>query len=93
MMDHPSGLVLNLILNGVANSGNNVLMDAEEKHAGYTHMSMAVTNLDPVLAELERLGIPITEGPIEYSGTRMIFIRDPDESVVELNQSTGEAPA
>ena len=63
----------------------------------YTDLAIASISDDEsvelVMAELERLGIPITEGPIEYSGTRMIFIRDPDGSVVELNQSTGEAPA
>ena len=87
ILEHPCGLVLNFILNGSPTSTENVLMDAPEKHPGYTHMALAVADLDVVLTALNAEGIAITEGPVEFPGARALFVRDPDGNVIELNQA------
>ena len=66
----------------------NVLMDASEKHAGYTHISLAVRDVRAVKALLEKDGVEITEGPITFDdGATAIFVRDPDRNVIEFNQA------
>jgi lactoylglutathione lyase len=87
ILEHPCGLVLNFILNGSPTSTENVLMDVPEKHPGYTHMALAVADLDVVLTALNAEGIAITEGPVEFPGARALFVRDPDGNVIELNQA------
>ncbi len=37
ILNHPSGVELNLILNAASASASNVLMDLAEKHPGITH--------------------------------------------------------
>lgn len=87
ILDHPNGLVINLILNAAPESTTNMLMDIPVKHAGYTHMALAVTDLDVAQRAMEEAGVRITEGPIQFpSGGRAFFVRDPDGNVVELNQ-------
>lgn len=88
VLKHPAGIVLNLILNGSSQDEPNILMDVAEKHAGYTHMSLLVEDLDAATEAVERLGLRISGGPIEVPGARFSFVRDPDGNVVELHQST-----
>ena len=89
IMTHPSGIELNLILNAARDSVPNVLMDIDEKHAGYTHTALAVRDVTAMQAVLEANGIQISGGPITFpNGTVSIFVRDPDRNVVEFNQST-----
>jgi lactoylglutathione lyase len=87
ILDHPSGTVLNFILNGTGAGRENVLMDVPEKHPGYTHMALAVSDADAVAQELRVRGIEITEGPVDFPGARAVFVRDPDGNVIEFNQS------
>ena len=88
ILRHPSGTVVNFILNAGAGLSENVLMDLPEKHPGYTHMALAVSNLAAVEAELKGLGVGITEGPIDLGpGVRALFVRDPDGNVIELNEA------
>ena len=87
ILEHPSGLFLNFILNAVPESSPNILMDLPLKHPGYTHMALAVADLDLALDLLRAKGIQITEGPVDFPGARACFIRDPDANVIELNQS------
>ena len=88
ILAHPGGVEINLILNAHEPAQSNILMDIPEKHAGYTHLSLAVRDLDQVKAMLDQAGIPITEGPLTFpTGARALFIRDPDRNVIELNQS------
>ncbi|GHD55107.1 VOC family protein [Jeongeupia chitinilytica] len=87
VMSHPSGLEVNFILNASAAATRNVLMDIDDKHAGYTHMALAVGDVLAVKRELEAAGVAITEGPITFStGSTSIFVRDPDRNVIEFNQ-------
>ena len=89
ILEHPaSKVVLNLILNGSASSEGNVLMDVPEKHPGYTHMALLVSDLDAAERHVRAEGIAITEGPVEFPGARAFFVRDPDGNVVEIHQVT-----
>jgi lactoylglutathione lyase len=87
IMEHPSGIVINFILNAAQASAPNVLMDGKEKHPGYTHIALAVADVLAVKAALEESGIVINEGPIKFaSGSTSIFVRDPDRNVIEFTQ-------
>ena len=88
IMEHPSGVNINFILN--ANSGitGNVLMDIPEKHPGYTHIALDITDIDAIEVGLNSLKIRIAEGPMTLpDGGVMLFIRDPDSNVIEFHQS------
>jgi lactoylglutathione lyase len=79
-MTHPSGLELNFILNAKDADKPNILMDVPEKHAGITHIALAITDVAATRTALEAAGIAI-------SGTRgraALFVRDPDGNVIEL---------
>jgi len=77
ILDHPSGVELNLILN------------VPEKHPGITHIALLVTDLDAARATIEAAGISLSGGPIQFTSTaRGFFVRDPDRNVIELHQRT-----
>lgn len=85
IMRHPSGIELNLILNAASASSENVLMDIDVKHAGYTHVALVVNDLDAAQRLLAKSSIAISGGPVVYPhGARGLFVRDPDRNVVEL---------
>ena len=90
ILAHPSGVVINLILNASQASSPNVLMDVKEKHPGYTHIALAVSDVGAVQSALAGAGITITGGPITFpGGATSIFVRDPDRNVIEFNQEPG----
>ena len=90
ILSHPSGVEINLILNATKPATDNVLMDIDEKHAGYTHVALAVRDLAATQAALDAAGIAITEGPVTFpGGARALFVRDPDRNVIELHQPAG----
>ena len=63
-------------------------MDVPERHPGYTHIALDVTDIEGVEATIRNLGITITEGPITLpDGGVMFFIRDQDRNVIEFHQS------
>ncbi len=79
-MTHPSGLELNFILNAPEAASPNILMDVPQKHAGITHIALAIDDVATTKVALEKAGIKI-------SGTRgsaALFVRDPDGNVIEL---------
>ena len=87
IMRHPGGVVINFILNATDElPTSNVLMDNEAKPTGYTHIALEVPDLDAAREELDRLGIPLSGGPIDVGDARFLFIRDPDLNTVEFNQ-------
>jgi lactoylglutathione lyase len=89
IMRHPSGLEINFILNAAQADAVNVLMDGADKHPGYTHIALAVTDVLATQAALEQAGIPLSGGPVRFdSGSTSIFVRDPDRNVLEFNQHT-----
>lgn len=85
IMEHPSGVNINFILNADQDCSSNVLMDVKEKNTGYTHVALEVTNAESALKEIEKLGIKITE-QVEFEGAKFFFIRDPDKNVIEFHQ-------
>lgn len=88
IMEHPSGVNINFILNANSGISNNILMDINEKHPGYTHVALTVSNLETVKRFLDEQNITITEGPITLpNGAVMLFIRDPDNNVIEFHQN------
>jgi len=90
IMEHPSGININFILNASLGSTTNKLMDEAEKYTGYTHMALEVTDLDSVQQTLKKLNIPVTEGPFTVAGgATLLFIRDPDSNVIEFHKPAG----
>jgi len=88
IMEHPSGVNINLILNGDQGITENILMDVEKRYPGYTHVALDVSDIEAVQKEIETLGIKITEGPIMLpNGGIMFFIRDQDKNVIEFHQN------
>ena len=88
IMEHPCGVNINFILNADSGIANNILMDVPERHPGYTHMALDVTDIKAIQASIEKLGIEITEGPITLpDGGVMLFIRDQDRNVIEFHQN------
>jgi lactoylglutathione lyase len=87
ILDHPSGIEINLILNATDADAPNVLMDVPSKHAGITHIALLCPDLEAARARLAEAGIPLSGGPIQFSPTaRGVFVRDPDRNVIELHQ-------
>ena len=88
ILRHPCGIVINFILNADQSPADNILMDVEEKHAGYTHIALRVTDLGAVQSDLDSKGIEITEGPVDFGGNygSSVFIRDQDRNVIEFHQ-------
>ena len=91
IMQHPSGVVLNLL--GPADTPNdrNILMDVDEKYPGITHVSFRVASLDAAKAFLAEHGIPLS-GQFSFKDLRAAFIRDPDCNVIELDAYAGDEP-
>jgi len=88
IMEHPSGVIINLILNADSGITENILMDVKEKYPGYTHIALDVNDIKAVQDEIECLGITITEGPVTLpDGGIMFFIRDQDKNVIEFHQN------
>jgi lactoylglutathione lyase len=87
ILDHPSGVELNLILNATQANEPNILMDVTDKHPGITHFALLCPD---ILAAKERLwaaGIPLSGGPVRFGPQAQgIFVRDPDRNVIELHQ-------
>ncbi|USD67840.1 VOC family protein [Vibrio sp. SCSIO 43136] len=89
VVEHPSGININFILNANQANKQNVLMDVNTKYTGYTHVAMEITSLTETLAELDRLEIPLSGGPMHHSTGTSIFIRDPDDNVIEFIEYLG----
>jgi len=88
IMEHPSGVNINLILNADPRITENILMDVKKKYPGYTHIALDVNDIKAAQREIETLGIKITEGPISLrNGGVMFFIRDQDKNVIEFHQN------
>ena len=88
IMEHPSGVNINFILNADSGVTENILMDVPERHPGYTHIALDVTDIETIEISINEMGIEITEGPITLpDGAVMFFIRDQDMNVIEFHQS------
>lgn len=87
IMEHPSGININFILNANTGETGNILMDNPVKYPGYTHIALEVTDIKSIQNALQEQGITITDGPIILpNGAVMLFIRDLDKNVIEFHQ-------
>jgi lactoylglutathione lyase len=87
ILDHPSGVEINLVLNAPNAEEPNVLMDVPDKHPGITHFALLCPDIMAAKARLEAAGIPLSGGPMRLGpGMQAIFVRDPDRNVIELHQ-------
>ena len=84
IMQHPSGVVLNLLGPAGGAEAHNVLMDEEEKLSGITHFALTVTGLEEARRFVESKDIAITAS-FSFGPMSAIFIRDPDRNVIELD--------
>ena len=86
IVEHPSGVNINFILNASSGASSaNVLMDVSEKHTGFTHIALEITDAKAVKRQLHDLGIVITE-TVEFGGATFFFVRDPDGNVIEFHK-------
>jgi lactoylglutathione lyase len=86
VMEHPTGININFILNAsVDASDKNLLMDVPEKHTGYTHIALEITDRGEAERHLTAAGIAITETVTLPDGTVFFFVRDPDGNVIEFH--------
>ena len=88
ILRHPSGVVLNLLGPATTTNDSNVLMDVQEKHAGYTHVALTVSSLEKARQFADERDIEIT-GSFSFGDMSAIFIRDPDRNVIELDAYGG----
>ena len=87
ILDHPSGVEVNLIPNAPNADAPNVLLDVAEKHAGITHFALLCPDILAAADQLAAAGIPLSGGPLRLGPDASgIFVRDPDRNVIELHQ-------
>lgn len=87
ILDHSSGVELNLVLNAPHANEPNILMDMPEKHPGITHLTLLCSDITAAKDRLEAAGFPLSGGPLRLGpGAQAIFVRDPDRNVVDLHQ-------
>ncbi len=85
VMLHPAGININFILNASDDaSDKNLLMDVPEKHTGFTHIALEITDAEAVKRQLDSHDIAITE-LVEFEGATFFFVRDPDGNVIEFH--------
>lgn len=88
IMQHSSGLVINILGPATEMSESNILMDVDQKFPGYTHVALHIESVKDAEILIEHLGIAIT-GRHRFKGINTIFIRDPDRNVIELVEHSG----
>ena len=91
VMQHPSGVILNLLGPADMPNDSNILMDVAEKYSGITHVSFKVASLEDAKRFLADHDIPLS-GQFSFRDLRAVFIRDPDRNVIELDAYAGDEP-
>jgi len=87
ILNHASGVEINLVLNAPHANEPNVLMDVPEKHPGITHFALLCPDILAAKERLEAAGIVPSGGPVRFGPDALgIFVRDPDRNVIELHQ-------
>ncbi|GIC78479.1 VOC family protein [Moritella sp. F3] len=93
IVEHPSGININFILNAVkpaqGDMATNILMDIATKHTGYTHVALEVEDAELTIRQLGELGIALSAEPMTHPTGTSLFIRDPDNNVVEFIEYKG----
>lgn len=91
IVEHPSGININFILNANQDDNTNLLMDVPTKHTGYTHVAIEITDANAVMEQLKELNISLSGGPMNHPTGISLFIRDPDNNVLEFIEYKGLA--
>ena len=91
IMQHPSGVVINLLGPADMPNDKNILMDVGEKHPGITHVSFKVASIAAAKQFLAEQGIALS-GQFSFKDLQAVFIRDPDQNVIELDAYAGAEP-
>jgi lactoylglutathione lyase len=87
ILEHPSGVEINLVLNAPKATEPNILMDVAVKHPGITHVALLCPDILAAKQTLEAAGFALSGGPVRFeTGSQAIFVRDPDRNVIELHQ-------
>jgi len=93
IVEHPCGININFILNAAKSEAQlqgrkatNVLMDIKVKHTGYTHVALEIEDAALVTCELADMGIPLSAEPMTHPTGTSLFIRDPDNNVIEFTE-------
>ncbi len=84
IVEHPSGININFILNANQAEKKNVLMQPDIKLTGYTHVALEVSDAQAVIKQLAELNIPLSGEPMQHPTGTSFFIRDPDDNVIEF---------
>ncbi len=64
-------------------------MDIDDKHSGYTHIALRVASMEETQDFLIKKRISIT-GSFSFGGLTAVFIRNPDQNVIELGEFRGD---
>ena len=87
VMEHPTGININFILNASSDaSALNILSDVAERHTGFTHIALEISDRASVENRLAAEQVSITETVELPDGTVFFFVRDPDGNVIEFHQ-------
>jgi lactoylglutathione lyase len=87
ILDHPSGVEINLVLNAPKAQEPTILMDVPDKHPGITHFALLCADIVAAKETLEAVGFPLSGGSVRFeTEAQAIFVRDPDRNVIELHQ-------
>jgi lactoylglutathione lyase len=89
IVEHPSGININFVLNANQDEKRNMLMEADTKYTGYTHVALEVSDLNSVIAELAENNIPLSGEAMQHPTGTSCFIRDPDDNVIEFVEYIG----
>jgi lactoylglutathione lyase len=91
ILDHPSGVEINLVLNAPDASTPNALMDVPHKMPGITHVALVVPDVAAARQALDAAGFPPRGETVRFpNGAQGLFVRDPDGNVIELHQRAPE---
>jgi lactoylglutathione lyase len=63
ILEHPSGVEINLVLNAPKAHEPNILMDVSEKHPGITHFALLCPDITAAKERLEAAGFSIERRP------------------------------
>lgn len=88
VLTNAAELELNLIINAESGaSPQNVLMDIDVKHPGYTHVALEIGSYEDALDYCSANRIEVSGGPVDLGDGVSLFVRDPDRNVIELRQN------
>jgi lactoylglutathione lyase len=89
ILEHPSGLEINLIVNAPEAGVPNVLMDVPVKAPGITHVALLCPDLEAAEKAIEEAGYKVKDRATFGTRAKALFVRDPDGVVIELHQPAG----